>query len=29
MFSEDHDGLSNGFLHPENFAPTAGLRFKF
>ncbi len=29
MFSEDHDGLSSGFLHAENFAPTAGLRFKF
>jgi predicted porin len=29
MFSEVNNGLSNGFLHGENLAPTAGLRFRF
>jgi predicted porin len=29
MFSEVANGLSNGYLHAENLAPTAGLRFKF
>jgi predicted porin len=29
MFSEVHNGLANGFLFTNNFAPTAGLRFRF
>jgi predicted porin len=29
MFSQVNNGLSNGYLHGENFAPTAGLRFRF
>jgi predicted porin len=29
MFSEVSNGLSNGYLHAENLAPTAGLRFRF
>jgi predicted porin len=29
FFNEVHDGLSAGYLHGENLAPTAGLRFRF
>lgn len=29
MFSEVQNGLSSGYLHGENFAPSAGLRFRF
>ena len=29
MFSEVNNGLSNGFVHGENLAPTVGLRFRF
>jgi hypothetical protein len=29
MFSEANNGLSSGYLHGENLAPTAGLRFRF
>lgn len=29
MFSEVANGLSSGYLHGENLAPTAGLRFRF
>jgi predicted porin len=29
MFSEVANGLSSGYLHAENLAPTAGLRFRF
>ncbi len=29
LFSEVSNGLSSGYLHNENFAPTAGLRFRF
>jgi len=29
MFSEVNNGLSSGYLHGENLAPTAGLRFRF
>ena len=29
MFSQANNGLSSGYLHGENLAPTAGLRFRF
>ena len=29
MYSRVHDGLANGYLFTNNFAPTAGLRFRF
>lgn len=29
MFSEVQNGLSSGYLHGENLAPTAGVRFRF
>jgi predicted porin len=29
MYSQVHNGLANGFLFTNNFAPTAGLRFRF
>ena len=29
MFSEVYNGLSSGYLHGEDLAPTAGLRFRF
>jgi predicted porin len=29
MFSEANNGLASGYLHGENLAPTAGLRFRF
>jgi predicted porin len=29
MYSEVHNGLANGYLYTNNFAPTAGLRFRF
>jgi len=29
MFSQVNNGLSNGYLHGENLAPTAGLHFRF
>ncbi len=29
MYSRVHDGLANGYLFTNNFAPTAGLRFQF
>jgi predicted porin len=29
MYSEVEGGLSNGYLHNTNWAPTAGLRFRF
>lgn len=29
MYSEVHNGLASGYLHTNNFAPTAGVRFRF
>lgn len=29
MYSQVHNGLANGFLFTNNFAPTVGLRFRF
>jgi predicted porin len=29
MYSQVHNGLANGYLFTNNFAPTAGLRFRF
>jgi hypothetical protein len=29
MFSQVHNGLANGYLYTNNFAPSAGLRFRF
>lgn len=29
MYSQVHNGLANGYLFTNNFAPTAGLRFQF
>jgi predicted porin len=29
MYSKVHNGLANGYLFTNNFAPTAGLRFRF
>ncbi|WP_158807010.1 porin [Beijerinckia sp. L45] len=29
MYSSVQNGLANGYLHTNNFAPTAGLRFRF
>ncbi|HLW93040.1 MAG TPA: hypothetical protein VKS78_17290 [Roseiarcus sp.] len=29
MFSEAHNGLASGYLHADNLAPTAGVRFRF
>ena len=29
MYSEVEGGLANGYLHNTNWAPTAGLRFRF
>jgi predicted porin len=29
MYSQVHNGLANGYLYTNNFAPTAGLRFRF
>lgn len=29
MFTEVHDGLSSGYLHGQNLAPTVGLRMRF
>jgi predicted porin len=29
MYSEVHNGLASGYLHPNNLAPTVGMRFRF
>jgi predicted porin len=29
MYSEVHNGLASGYLHTNNLAPTAGVRFRF
>jgi predicted porin len=29
MYSQVHNGLASGYLYTNNFAPTAGLRFRF
>lgn len=29
MYSAVHNGLASGYIHSSNFAPTAGLRFRF
>ncbi len=29
MYSQVRDGLASGYLHTNNFAPTAGVRFRF
>jgi predicted porin len=29
MYSQVHNGLANGYLYTNNWAPTAGLRFRF
>jgi hypothetical protein len=29
VYSEVHNGLASGYPHPNNLAPTVGLRFRF